>query len=751
MNMFQQYGIREVADVCLYAIELDENDDEIYVPVLYLDTLKVSTVEETAEQTSAQGGRGNSKLITWDYGKEITVTLEDALFSPASQGITWGGKIGAKTLKLYLRNFVDRGDKEIDPNKTPTGAILTVERFQDFLIIPDRYPSYELKNHCADKHTTGYVGGTSIYCWLVDANIISNDGKKRVSLKNLLLFFREQTQKWYFFNGQGPIGQDAIMNGLDKDKVKQTWFKTDKTDIKKYAIGYQYGRDVFEWIRKNINGDNFDKLDKFIKDNQDSNGFIYQNGVNTQERVGVSEAFDNIKNSNDSEDKHRWTEYEKVAIETIKSWSDNPPCANYNRGPDYNVMEGEVAFLTQDLFIDGYRTDKCARNSKYSELTDTEKEYIDSLENQGIYYEPARYTTSVDVEYNTNVVPPQEAIYQIDHDVDNVFYLDRIEKCKASQRFCIDTDVNLKHGQYRYIEKYAQTELTVYLDPKTMQPYEPNTFEYYRKNGQRITGNLRAFKQYEVYYKWTRTKAVDNSTLGKQIIIDATHFPGTYRLVGETYVRNRKTGKDQRYQFEIPLCKMGTSNNLTLQSDGEPTTFTMTLTALRRADGVMMKLTQYDVVEKKYGRYTSGSTEIVSSENIYEPTDEDLEEINETFEQAINQTVEVKKANNLRVLTPQMEYLENGYYDLNKADTPKSLIKQDTDAGINPVQETELGNIHVIYDETTTTTNTTTWIDQNGKVIKTGDITTSTISTKDVGLNKEDYEANLIPINNLGD
>lgn len=46
-NIFEQYGIKEVADATLYAIELDENDDEIYIPVLYMDTLKVSTVEES--------------------------------------------------------------------------------------------------------------------------------------------------------------------------------------------------------------------------------------------------------------------------------------------------------------------------------------------------------------------------------------------------------------------------------------------------------------------------------------------------------------------------------------------------------------------------------------------------------------------------------------------------------------------------------------------------------------------------------
>lgn len=35
--------------------------------VMYLDTLKVSTVETTAQNASAQGGWGNPKLVTWDF------------------------------------------------------------------------------------------------------------------------------------------------------------------------------------------------------------------------------------------------------------------------------------------------------------------------------------------------------------------------------------------------------------------------------------------------------------------------------------------------------------------------------------------------------------------------------------------------------------------------------------------------------------------------------------------------------------
>lgn len=88
-NILEQYGIKEVADVTLY--DLTTN-----LPVLYLDTLKVSTIEQAAEQAEARGGKGNSPLIIWDYGKEITVSLEDALFTPKSMHVMFGS--GSSTL-----------------------------------------------------------------------------------------------------------------------------------------------------------------------------------------------------------------------------------------------------------------------------------------------------------------------------------------------------------------------------------------------------------------------------------------------------------------------------------------------------------------------------------------------------------------------------------------------------------------------------------------------------------------------------
>ena len=93
-SILDRYGIKEVADVVFYAINQDGTPGN---PVLFLDTLKVSTIEQTAETVYAQGGKGNPRLIGWDFGKEITLSLEDALFSPKSMAVMFGNGTVANT------------------------------------------------------------------------------------------------------------------------------------------------------------------------------------------------------------------------------------------------------------------------------------------------------------------------------------------------------------------------------------------------------------------------------------------------------------------------------------------------------------------------------------------------------------------------------------------------------------------------------------------------------------------------------
>ena len=146
-SILDRYGIKEVADVVFYDI-LDNGDRG--APVLFLDTLKVSTIEQTGEQAEARGGKGNPPLIIWDYGKEINVTLEDALFSAKSMAIMFGdGKVSeissvTRTVsKSYVTpNIVQSGDGE---NVTKT-VNFTVDLNGNSLV-PTNYKAYDAYGH----------------------------------------------------------------------------------------------------------------------------------------------------------------------------------------------------------------------------------------------------------------------------------------------------------------------------------------------------------------------------------------------------------------------------------------------------------------------------------------------------------------------------------------------------------------------------------------------------------------------------
>lgn len=160
MNLFDQYGIKEVADVTIYKIA----DDGTETPFLFLDSLKVSTLEQTAEQAEARGGKGNSPLIIWDYGKEITVTLEDALYSPASMALMFGGKdavwTSVDTMTKTLR-YVATGSTV--PTKLDDGGLASDA---------GKWTVEKLTNAKGEPATTVTKGET--YIATVSATIIGN-------------------------------------------------------------------------------------------------------------------------------------------------------------------------------------------------------------------------------------------------------------------------------------------------------------------------------------------------------------------------------------------------------------------------------------------------------------------------------------------------------------------------------------------------------------------------------------------------
>ena len=91
------FGIKEVADVGFYkqgTVTIDENGKVTAgTPLFVLDTLKVSNIENTAEQAEAKGGKGNAPLIIWDYGREINITLQDAVMTMETLSMMFEGEV----------------------------------------------------------------------------------------------------------------------------------------------------------------------------------------------------------------------------------------------------------------------------------------------------------------------------------------------------------------------------------------------------------------------------------------------------------------------------------------------------------------------------------------------------------------------------------------------------------------------------------------------------------------------------------
>jgi hypothetical protein len=438
MNLFQKYGIKEVSDVVFYSI--NEIGDEIfYTPVLFLDTLKVSTLEKSAQKVSAQGGKGNKKLITWNYGKEITLNLEDALFSPASMSMIWGGLLESKLSK---------------------------------------YTSAIVKCNMANKY------GTLHYSIKAYPSPALTD------------------EEWEI------VFEVAEENNLDSGSGNQN------------ATKYKKNGDIIE---------------SYVAENR--NSLIYKYF------------------------KRKWaTETEKAMPQSII-----------------------------DAII----------------------KKIDSLDKVGT----------------------------IETDIHELEVIDRMEKCIVKDRKGLEISTKKqKENLLRYYKDDKTSSYTIFYDAKTMLPLLQvnDAGKVLGWDGDKDDDNDGILEETDkfrikigtVYYKWTRTvkykESEDDGILGRTLVIDAETFPDDYKIVGETYIREQKTGKDQRYQFVIHRANVSSDTSITLQADGDPTTFSMQIDVLTPPNDIQMELKQYNVEDD----LLEGGTRIVPqrSKYTYTPTNIDMVE-----------------------------------------------------------------------------------------------------------------------------
>ena len=147
-----RFGIKEVADVHFFdvidSVETITDAITTYIdgeaqPVISFDTLKVSNIGSTAENSEARGGKGNAALISWDYGREVTVTLEDALLS-------------MQTLSLLFENDpTGTNEVVINANKFPgTYAVIGTTYARDEATGKDRLFKFVIPKAKIQSETT---------------------------------------------------------------------------------------------------------------------------------------------------------------------------------------------------------------------------------------------------------------------------------------------------------------------------------------------------------------------------------------------------------------------------------------------------------------------------------------------------------------------------------------------------------------------------------------------------------------------
>lgn len=108
------------------------------------------------------------------------------------------------------------------------------------------------------------------------------------------------------------------------------------------------------------------------------------------------------------------------------------------------------------------------------------------------------------------------------------------------------------------------------------------------KDTKKLTLGAAAANQKVVVYYTYKVASTETYT------VDATKFSGTYKLVGDTVLRNANTGKDEAFQVVIPNLKWSSELNLGFSAEGDPSTTSFECEIMKPADSsVMIQMIKY--------------------------------------------------------------------------------------------------------------------------------------------------------------
>ena len=595
MNIFAEKGIRDVADVTLYSINRI-GTEEFYLPVLYLDSLKLTNFSKNVATNENYGGIGNSKTVSWSYTKDIKLKVEDALFTQASLSMLAAGQLAQKMspwtsaiAKLMVANKYGRNSYSTKAYPSPQ---LTDEEWeivfrcaQKAVFDPRPVKDDTVANPTKYLYSENEEDNKTVAenRWLLQKHYMQRDQVEEIDIApymdiadgveglSVIVKMTEQHKKIFKQRLDNFIERSNVGDAKEMP-IDELQIKVSSND----GLTYPIPGALDLMFKHDYNGIKIDFA--FLIYHSDIS--LFSNSYLIDDNSFVAP----IGNENFCNDFLRllMSPYSKpLAIpQKIIDLISDEVRDNKNFGYQSNRLKEvkKIDHFEQYTVTDpnGLKIDIVEQNENIKKM------YRNDMGNYTVYYDEKTMMPFAESTPLDETIKNQKAIlvsrldYPSGIDYENAKKNKFIDKIKP---YLLETYGIAAEG---WINSLTPEDIIV---TKTRMP-APNdiyTLQYFLVTKRQYF----TLKYGTTYYKKTRVIDTDDNDitfLGINVPIDYDTFSGEYMMVGKTMVKDQVTGKESPCQIIFNRTTISSSTTLNLSGKGEPATFSFDVAILDPID-----------------------------------------------------------------------------------------------------------------------------------------------------------------------
>ena len=580
MNIFAEKGIRDVADVTLYSINRI-GTEEFYLPVLYLDSLKLTNFSKSVSTTEHYGGIGNRKTISWSYTKDIKLKAEDALFTQASLSMLVAGRLAQKMspwtsaiAKLMVANKYGRNSYSTKAYPSPQ---LTDEEWeivfrcaQKAVFIPRLNEDNTVTNPAKYLYSENEEDNKSVAenRWLLQKHYMQRDQIEEIDIApymdiadgveglSVIVKMTEQDKKT-FKQSLDDFIKDSDIGDTTPLILEESQIRVCPSD----GIAYIISCELVVIFKHDYNGAKIELACLLYPSDTDPSLFS-----NAHLDDGSNVFTTPIGNENFYNDFLRLatSPYNKPLAmpQRIIDLISDEVRDNKNFGYQSNCLKEvkKIDHFEQYTVTDpnGLKIDIVEQNENIKKM------YRNDIGNYTVYYDektmmPFAESTSLD-----ETIKNQKAILVSRLDYPSGIDYENAKKDKFMDKIKPYLLESYGIAAEDWINSLTPEDIIVTKAIAGIQYFLITKRQYF------------TLKYGTTYYKKTRVIDTDDNDitfLGIDVPIDYDTFSGEYMIVGKTEVKDQATGKDRPCQIIINRATISSSTTLNLSGKGEPATF----------------------------------------------------------------------------------------------------------------------------------------------------------------------------------